>query len=155
MTNSAILDKASELSATDYLVAGVATCFHRNDGELEAIKVLEPIPSAYLESLLQGIPTSYEVVLATTIGELSQSQPTNLRQLTGIDEVHLCENFSDRVIAAARTYHGRPAAQALLSTGTQRTDLNYSTEKKRVLNFKNVVNTEDNVRQHAYTHKKL
>ncbi len=61
----------------------------------------------------------------------------------------------DRVIAAARTYQGQPTVKELVAPGTRRTDLNYSTEKKRVFNFKNVVKAEDNVRQHAYTHKKL
>jgi len=153
MTSNAILATAPELSVTDYLVVGVATCFRRDEGDLITVKVLEPIPSAYLESLLQNIPTAYEKVVATTIGDLLDNEHfiSNL----GIADVHWCENFGDRVIAAARTYQGRPAAQALIPLGTERTDLNYSTEKKRVLNFKNVVKAEDNVRQHAYTHKKL
>jgi len=153
MTSQAILDNAPELSAADYLVVGVATCFRRDEGELITVKVLEPIPSAYLESLLQNIPTSYEKVMATTIGDLSGND--NFMGDLGIADVHWCENFSDRVIAAARTYQGRPAAQTLIPVGTERTDLNYSTDKKRVLNYKNVVKAEDNVRQHAYTHKKL
>ena len=148
-----MLENAPELSAGDYVVVGIATCFRRQDGEMATLKVLEPVPSAYLESLLQGIPTSYETVMATTVGELLDGD-TVIRQI-GIPDVLLCENFSDRAIAAARTYQGRPSAQTLIPMGTQQTNLNYSTEKKRVLNFKNVVKTEDNVRQHAHTHKKL
>ncbi|MEM6519226.1 MAG: hypothetical protein AAF722_07830 [Cyanobacteria bacterium P01_C01_bin.70] len=153
MTHISILENAPELSAGDYVVVGVATCFRRQDGELETLKILEPVPSAYLESLLQGIPTSYEMIMATTLGELLDSS-TIIRQ-TGIADVQLCENFSDRAIAAARTYQGRPSAQTLVAMGNRQTNLNYSTEKKRVLNFKNVVKTADNVRQHAHTHKKL
>ncbi len=152
MTLNAILETAPELTDSAYVVVGVATCFRRNEDELESVKVLEPIPSAYLESLLQGIPTSYEVVLATTLSDL---QNDDVASRFGIADVHLCENYRDRIIAAARTYQGRPAAQTLLAPGTQHTDLNYSTEKKRVLNFKNVVKAEDNVRQHSHTHKKL
>lgn len=153
MTHTAILENAPELSAAAYVAFGVATCFRRQEGELETLKVLEPIPSAYLETLLQGIPTSYEMVKATTLGELLDSDA--LMGQIGIDDVRLCENFSDRAIAAARTYQGRPSTQTLLAIGTQQTHLNYSTEKKRVLNVKNVVKTSDNVRQHAHTHKKL
>lgn len=153
MTQNALLETAPELAAADYVVVGVATCFRRDEDELVALKVLEPIPSAYLAALLQGIPTSYELVMATTLGELLATD--QLRQQTGIADVHLCENFGDRAIAAARTYQGQPDAQTLIPQGTQRTDLNYSTEKKRVLNYKNVVKAEDNVRQHAHTHKTL
>lgn len=152
MTHNATLENAPELTADSYVVVGVATCFRRTEDELESIKVLEPIPSAYLESLLQGIPTSYEVIMATTLSEL---EGDNSISQFGIADIHLCDNYRDRLIAAARTYQGRPATQALIASGTQRTDLNYSTDKKRVLNVKNVVKAEDNVRQHAYTHKKL
>lgn len=153
MTYNAILETAPDLAAADYVVVGVATCFRRQEDELVTLKVLEPIPSAYLEALLQGIPTAYELVMATTVGDLLETD--QLLSQTGIADVHICENFGDRVIAAARTYQGHPTAQTLIPAGTQRTDLNYSTEKKRVLNFKNIVKAEDNVRQHAYTHKKL
>ncbi|HEY9889536.1 MAG TPA: hypothetical protein V6D02_14120, partial [Candidatus Obscuribacterales bacterium] len=73
----------------------------------------------------------------------------------GIADVCRCDNFGDRVVAAARTYQSRPAAQALIPSGGSYTALNYSTEKKRVLNSAKVVKAEDNVKQHEYTHKKL
>jgi hypothetical protein len=152
MTSNAILDAAPELTDSAYVVVGVATCFRRVDDDLESIKVLEPIPSAYLESLFLGVPTAYEVVMATTLADLQSDQFMDQANLA---DVRLCENYRDRVIAAARTYQGHPEAQSLMALGTQRTDLNHSTEKKRVLNFKNIVKAEDNVRQHAYTHKKL
>lgn len=153
MTLNAILEKTPELNAEDYVVVGVATCFRRDESELEMLKVLEPIPSAYLESLLQGIPTSYDRAIAVTLGDLLANP--DIAGMTGDQDVHLCENFSDRVVAAARTYKSRPAAQTLIPVGTTRTDLNHSTEKKRVLNFENIVKAEDNVRQHEYTHKTL
>lgn len=152
MTHNAILEQAPELTAADYVVVGVATCFRRTEDDLESIKVFEPIPSAYLESLLQGIPTSYEVVKATTLGELEND---GFISQFGIADIHLCDNYRDRLIAAARTYQGHPTAQSHIAIGTQRNDLNYSTEKKRVLNVKNVVKAEDNIRQHAHTHKRL
>jgi hypothetical protein len=39
--------------------------------------------------------------------------------------------------------------------GTTKTDLNYSTERKRVLNAARVVTKDDNVKQHSHTHKVL
>jgi hypothetical protein len=153
MTLNTVVDKTSDITTEDYLVVGVATCFRRDESELEMLKVLEPIPSAYLEALLQGIPTSYSCVMATSVGHLADSN--QLANLAGDSDVHLCANFHDRVIAAARTYKTRPAAQALIPTGTSRSDLNYSTEKKRVLNAENIVRAEDNIRQHEYTHKTL
>jgi hypothetical protein len=153
MTSNALLENLSDLTTEDYVVVGVATCFRRQESELETLKVLEPVPSAYLETLLQGIPTAYDRVIAVTIGDLLESAKRSA--LIGDEDVRLCENFRDRVAAAARTYQNRPAAQALIPVGTTRTDLNFSTEKKRVLNFENVVKAEDNVRQHEYTHKTL
>lgn len=153
MTLTATLATAPDVSSEDYVVIGVATCFRRDESDLLTLKVLEPVPSAYLEALLQGIPTSYERVLAIQVKQVLET--ANIAELAGDADIHLCENFSDRVIAAARTYQHRPEAQALLSLGTVHTDLDYSTEKKRVLNVKNVVKAEDNVRQHAYTHKTL
>ena len=142
-----------DLSSHDYLVIGIATCFRREEEETTALEILEPIPSAYLEALLQGIPTTYRWVQGTTLGNLPDV--TALAAAIAVSQVQVCENFQDRAIAAARTYQARPGAAALLGTDNPRTDLNYSTEKKRVLNLKTVVKTEDNVRQHEYTHKRL
>lgn len=153
MTSNTILDNNSDPAIADYLVAGIASCFLRNEGELEMVRVLEPVPSAYLESVLQGIPTSYEVIFATTVGHLLDDN--EVAKLMDHYDASLGENFSDRVAAAARTYKMRPSATELIPASTPYTDLNHSTEKKRVLNVKNVVKKEDNVRQHKYTHQKL
>jgi hypothetical protein len=153
MNAETMLEKAPELAKDDYLAVGVATCFRREDGELETIHVLEPVPSAYLESVFQGIPTSYQCIFGTTIG--AALDHAVLSTVNGIDNVQHCDEYGDRVLAAARTYKSRPAVKDLVPVAETRTDLNYSTEKKRVLNLKNVVKAEDNVRQHEYTHKKL
>ena len=50
---------APDLSASDYLVIGLATCFVKQDGEISQVKIVEPIPSAALEAIVKGIPTSY------------------------------------------------------------------------------------------------
>ena len=49
---------------------GLATCFIKEDGEVHQVEVVEPIPSAALEALLKGIPTSYKLAYATTLASV-------------------------------------------------------------------------------------
>ena len=155
MTNT-IFANASDLSLEDYCVLGLATCFVRDEGEIEKLTILEPIPSAALEALIKGIPTSYQVACSTTLGEIFQEDtvkiPDNLSSET---EINLCDRFAERVAAATRTYKSRPEAKKHIPLGTTKQDFNYSLERKRVLNNSTVVSTEDNVKQHSHTHKVL
>ncbi|RFP58060.1 MAG: hypothetical protein BJG00_010590 [Limnothrix sp. CACIAM 69d] len=146
---------ATDLSNQDYLVLGLATCFLKEEGELQSVSLIEPIPSAALETILQGIPTSYQWAIALPIeaalaasaaGQLPEGFPP---------ESHWCADFEPRAIAAARTYRSRPSAQQHIPIGQRRTDLNHSVDRKRVLNANSVVRPEDNVKQHAYTHQVL
>ncbi|MBU6229386.1 MAG: hypothetical protein KGQ93_06805 [Cyanobacteria bacterium REEB459] len=140
------------LSPDSYVLLGLATCYLRQEAEVDAVYVLEPIPSAYLHSLLQGIPTSYRQVWATTV---NQALTASLADFSVPDHSPLqrCTDFEERLMAAARTYQSRPEATALIPAGTSRSDLNYSTERKRILNAKNKVSRADNVKQHRYTHE--
>ncbi|MFM8309953.1 MAG: hypothetical protein ACKN87_23720 [Microcystis aeruginosa] len=152
----------SDLTKDDYCVFGLAICFlkqaypelGRREGELEKVAVLEPIPSAALEAIVKGIPTSYEFARAMSLGEVFQGDnpqiPSNFP-----DNAQLCENFVERAIAATRTYKNQPHLQGLIPLGGQKDDLNFSLEKKRILNAVHVVRTEDNVKQHSHTHKVL
>ncbi|MEL7009608.1 MAG: hypothetical protein AAGM29_13500, partial [Cyanobacteria bacterium J06588_4] len=72
MDQTVLFAQAADLAADDYCVLGLATCFVRDEGEIEQLKVLEPIPSAALEALLKGVPTSYQIACATTLGEIFQ-----------------------------------------------------------------------------------
>ena len=97
----------SDLTKDGYCVFGLAICFlkqacpelGRREGELEKVAVLEPIPSAALEAIVKGIPTSYEFARAMALGEVFQDYnpqiPTNFP-----DNAQLCENFVERAIAA-------------------------------------------------------
>ncbi len=149
---------APDLTADDYLLLGLATCFIKADGEVCQVKVVEPIPSAALEAIIKGIPTSYEQATATTLGAVLGAVLTGESpQLpAGFPaEVQFCDDFDSRALAAARTFKSRPEAQALIPAGTSKTDFNFSTERKRVLNSDRIVKSEDNVKQHAYTHQVL
>ncbi|MEY2833355.1 MAG: hypothetical protein RLZZ574_2614, partial [Cyanobacteriota bacterium] len=74
MNNTALFSQATDLAADDYCVLGVATCFVRDEGEIEQLTVLEPIPSAALEALIKGVPTSYQSACAKTLGEIFQDE---------------------------------------------------------------------------------
>jgi len=154
MTSAMPDTNVPDITASDYVVVGVATCFIREDGEVHPVKILEPIPSAALEALVRGIPTSYEAAWAVTAGDvLAHGEP---QHPVGIEKtVQFCDEFGPRAIAAIRTYKACPAAQDIIPAGTVRQDFNFSLERKRVLNSERLVRSEDNVKQHAYTHQNL
>jgi hypothetical protein len=154
MTTNQLFDPASDLSQDDYCILGVATCFVREDGEVHQVKVVEPIPSAALEALIKGVPTSYELARAIGLGEIFTSDKVTI-PADFPSEANLCDRFTERVAAATRTYKSRPEATKHIPLGTTKRDFNYSIAKKRVLNTDNVVRPEDNIKQHEHTHKVL
>ncbi len=154
MTTAPTLSNAPDLTTADYVVLGLATCFLRNEDGVHAIEVVEPIPSAALEAIVKGIPTSYRWAIAIPLGAILSGETMNL-PAEFPESSQVCDNFADRAIAAARTYKARTKAQALIPLGSTRRDFNYSTERKRVLNSVRLVRTEDNVKQHEHTHKVL
>lgn len=156
------VNPAADLSPDDYILLGLATCFIKVDGEVSEVQVIEPIPSAALEAIIKGIPTSYELATATQLGAVLPSQysdqpPDQPPQLPDNfpASTQFCDDFAFRVAAAARTYKSRPEAQRHIPIGSTKSDFNFSTERKRVLNSDRIVKAEDNVKQHAYTHQVL
>lgn len=144
------------LSDSDYVIVGLAHCFTKQDGNMVPIKILEPIPSAYFEALKKGVPTSYKVLYGKQLGELiKEQQPIVTNLPVDPKDVQFCENFVERLLAAARTYQTKDNLQTLLPPGQTLTDINFSTEKKRILNASHKVTAEDNVKQHQYTHMTL
>lgn len=145
---------APDISADDYIVIGLATCFIKEEGEVYEVQILEPIPSSALEAIVKGIPTSYQLACATTLGSVLAGE--TLQKPAGFPEsAQFSDEFVPRAIAAARTYKRREVAKDLIPQGTTRDDFQYSTERKRVLNAKRVVTKEDNVKQHSHTHQVL
>jgi hypothetical protein len=151
---SMALAQAPDLTVNDYVVMGLATCFLKDGSEVHEVQIVEPIPSAALEAIAKGIPTSYQRAIATTVGQVL---PDDAPQLPPDFPAgaQFCDEFGDRVAAAARTYKARPESQTVIPAGTTKTDFNYSTERKRVLNSQRIVRAEDNVKQHEHTHKVL
>jgi hypothetical protein len=154
MTSAILSQNAPDISAGDYLVLGLATCFIKDEDGVHEVQIAEPIPSAALEAIIKGIPTSYKLAIATTVGAvLSEELPQLPAEFPA--ETQFCDEFVLRAIAAARTYKARPVAQSHIPAGGTKADFNYSTERKRVLNSQRIIRTEDNVKQHEYTHKVL
>ncbi|WP_069791718.1 hypothetical protein A5482_001540 [Cyanobacterium sp. IPPAS B-1200] len=144
----------AEVSADDYCIFGLATCFVREEGDIKEVEVIEPIPSAYWETLLKGVETSYKFVCAKTVGEVlvndSLQKPNDFPSNS-----QFCHNFTEMTLAATRTYKKKPSAKEFLALGEQKADLNYSLARKRILNNIKTVSDDDNVKQHPNTHKIL
>ncbi|MCZ2201015.1 hypothetical protein [Cylindrospermopsis raciborskii] len=154
MTTAISHPNGLDLRTDDYIVIGLATCFYKEDGEVHELEIIEPIPSAALEAIIKGIPTSYKLACATTLGSILDGE--NLLLPSGFPETaQFSEEFLQRTFSATRTYKRRESAQSLIPLGTTKSDFNYSTERKRVLNAARVVTKEDNIKQHSHTHKVL
>lgn len=154
MTTATLITNHPDISSEDYCVFGLATCFIREDGETHQVQVIEPIPSAALEAILKGIPTSYQLACAKNIGDFLAGETLQIPS-DFPEGSQLSDDFVDRLVSACRTYKSRPKAKEYIPVGTTYTDLNYSVERKRVLNASRVVTKDDNVKQHAHTHKVL
>lgn len=155
MTLATAYSCAPDLTADDYVVIGLATCFIREEGEIHPVQVAEPIPSAALEAIVKGIPTSYQMAYGTRLGTVLPDETNAQLPPDFPATAQFCDDFHERTIAAARTYKRRPESQSLIPIGGLRQDMNYSLERKRILNSERIVRTEDNVKQHAYTHQVL
>ena len=154
-SNTLPYPNAPDLTADDYILIGIATCFIKAEGEVEEVTILEPIPSAYAESVILGqTPTAYREAFALKLGQVLQGDtPQRLAEFPV--EAQFCADFTERILAAARTYRRNPSATQLIPQGDRTDRFNYTTQPKRVINAKNIVRAEDNVKQHEYTHKVL
>jgi hypothetical protein len=150
---------APDLSSDAYLVVGLATCYVKVDGEIIELTLCEPVPSAYLDALFMGVPTSYRCLYGITLGEVVVNGIAQVPQIISAEPnsaaVQMAQDFVTRAMASARTYQSNPQTQAQIPAGTKFQEVQYSTEKKRMLNEKHIVNQEDNVKQHQYTHMTL
>ncbi|MEM6251886.1 MAG: hypothetical protein AAF821_03090 [Cyanobacteria bacterium P01_D01_bin.156] len=148
--------KPTAPSDDDYVIVGLAKCFRKQDGNVVPFNVLEPVPSAYFEALLKGVPTSYSTLYGVKLGEVIQdtqlSKPLSMR---ASEDTVFCEHFIERANAAARTYQNKELLQRSLPHGQSYEGINFSTDRKRILNATHTITAEDNVKQHKYTHMTL
>ncbi len=143
------------LSDSDYVIVGVAHCFTKQDGEVVPVKVLEPVPSAYFEALLKGVPTAYKALYSLRLGEVVKDNQPVSSHIPAAADAQFCEDFVERTLAAARTYQTKDEIQERVPHGQEFSEMNFTTEKKRILNAAHKVTAEDNVKQHKYTHMTL
>ncbi len=139
----------ADVSPHSYVVLGLAHCFWQTEDGLTELQIVEPIPTAALHTLYQGVPTSYAVLRATTLGAAAQVMQEHF------PHAQPCQDFWERAIAAARTYQRDERARTYLSLGQEYRPLQFSLERKRVLNSRRTVRDSDNIRQHPHTHRQL
>jgi hypothetical protein len=150
---TSLLTEFPDLTADDYVVIGLATCFYRDEDGVKQVQIVEPIPASALEALLKGVPTSYSLAVATTIGAILVDGPQIPAGFPA--EAEIAQEFVDRTIAATRTFKRSPESTTLIALGTTYTEFKFSTERKRVLNANRTVTKDDNVKQHSHTHAQL
>lgn len=154
MTAATSLASAPDLDSDSYVVVGVAVCYLKDEEGVHEVTLLEPIPAAALGALLGGVATSYKQAFATRLGAVLDGESPQ-RLSTFPNNAQFCSDFAERAIAAARTYKRDSQAASAIPLDTSFVEFNHSTERKRLLNAVHVVRTEDNVKQHEYTHKVL
>lgn len=110
--------------------------------------VIEPISSSSLECMAAGAKTSFKFATGLTLAEAVAKDKAAFPE--AFAEGKFCDNWSERLGAAARTWQ-RPHAQDnlldIVPLGKVRSNFNFSLDSKRVLNFENVVTDDDNVKQ--------
>ena len=110
--------------------------------------MLEPLAATSLECMSVGAPTSFTAVTGVTLGEARKMDPALFPD--AFQSVDFCEEFLVRAEAAARTWtrqHAREELMGIVPLGDVKKDFNFSTDRPRVLNFVNVVNDDDNIKQ--------
>ena len=142
------------MAELDYVILGLANCFVRDEeNQLQPIQVIEPVPSASFLTLIQKIPSSYSQLVACNVSNiLTENGQVSVPDIFP-EDAKLSQNFSERLMAAARTFQHHPEAK-VWDLG-QVESLTISNPSKRVLNAKNTVSEQDNVKQHPLTHKTL
>ncbi|EFN58417.1 hypothetical protein CHLNCDRAFT_140366 [Chlorella variabilis] len=131
-----------------YLTVGLCHCYVKEDGKLADKFIIEPITANSLECMAKGARTSFTHVFSLRLEEALQrskaAYPAEFAEGT------FCEDYETRCDACARTWMRPHAMDNLLDIvplGQLKSNFNYSTADKRVLNADNIVNDDDNIKQ--------
>ncbi|KFM23402.1 hypothetical protein F751_1098 [Auxenochlorella protothecoides] len=132
-----------------YLTLGLAHCFEKtDDGKLVDRYIIEPLSANSLECMANGGKTCYKHVFSTT---LEQAQSRDKAALPAeFAEARFCEEYETRCDSAARTWlrpHALDNLLGIVPLGQVKSNFQYSVVDKRVLNFENVVDDDDNIKQ--------
>lgn len=132
-----------------YLTLGLAHCFEKTEaGKLQDKFVIEPITANSLECMAAGGKTCFKHVTSLSFEEAMAKDRSALPDTFA--EGLFCEDFDFRCGASARTWQRSHAQDNLLDIvplGQNKSNFNYNLDEKRVLNFENVVDDSDNVKQ--------
>uniref|UniRef100_A0A7S0WIT2 Uncharacterized protein n=1 Tax=Pyramimonas obovata TaxID=1411642 RepID=A0A7S0WIT2_9CHLO len=141
------------MTGEEYVVVGLAHCFEKIENKLVPRFVVEPVTAGTVHSMAAGALTSYKALTSLTLGEAIKMDLSALPDaIRSEDGVQFADNFVFRTECAARTW-SRPHAvehcqDIVPSCPDVRSDWNYSvTNNTRILNFENIVNDDDNVKQ--------
>nr|ABK22041.1 unknown [Picea sitchensis] len=148
VVKSGLIGENPDWTESDFVAVGLAHCFRELDEKLVDYFVIEPIPSASVESMYNGAATSYKCIVGSTLGEVLKQEvgllPEELRG--GV----FAQNFDFRAKAASRTWKKSYAQENLLQLapiGVVKKDFNFSLEEKRILGVIFEVKDEDNIKQ--------
>ncbi len=132
------------MPTNSFVVLGLAECFVRQDNELLPVQVVEPIASATLLTILDGIPTSYTLLIPSSLEEalaaFDQGQPVGFPH-----EARFADDFVERLNAATRTYQTHPEAAQQLKAAL---NLDNPAPQQRILNLTRAISDSDNIKQH-------
>ncbi|KAJ8604068.1 hypothetical protein CTAYLR_001759 [Chrysophaeum taylorii] len=143
------------LTDSNYVAMGLAKVFFMSEGKAQGQYIIEPLTAGTLETLQLGVPTSYCRIFGTTCGDLfddpanpSVVQVKNLAKLTeGYENVQLCESMIERSMAAARTFRRRPEAAEYVAVDDTSEEVNFNTDRKRIMDLQYEPSFDDNVKQ--------
>ncbi|KAI8464866.1 MAG: hypothetical protein J3K34DRAFT_473966 [Monoraphidium minutum] len=140
---------ASDIALDSYCCLGLAHCFKKNDeGKLEEVFVIEPLSATSLESMAAGARTSFKLVSGVRLSDaLARDRAALPAEFSG---GVWCEKYDFRLSAAVRTWlrpHAQDNLMDIVPLGKVRGNFNFSLDDKRVLNYDNVVNDDDNIKQ--------
>jgi len=120
MATATSYPNAPDLSADDYIVIGLATCFIKEEGEVHQVQIVEPIPSAALEAITKFLPlpaglcNDFRAVLA---GETPQ-RPAGFPESAqfGDESFNECSQPVPTSVAKSRNPHSQ--AQPAMTSNT-------------------------------------
>lgn len=148
MSSCGIDEEVDHCECDDYVPLALAKCYEQLKGKIQERYIIEPVTAGSLESLTHGAKTTYEEVYGATLETALQQQnnilPANFKN------AEFCEDFEFRAKCAARTWlrpHPQEHLMDIVPIGESKGDWNFDETHKRILNFVNEVNDDDNIKQ--------
>ena len=147
--HGSIEEYGDECEGDDYVPLALAKCYTvTGPGKIAARYIIEPVTAGSLESLTHGAKTTYEEVVGVTL-ETALQQDNNILPIE-FKKATFCEDFEFRAKCATRTWlrpHPQENLLDIVPIGESKGEWNFDETNKRILNFVNEVNDDDNIKQ--------